>query len=110
MPPDGTIPSGSRAASAGDLTAAELGLEEARAARKADIGRERRKQDEIDIRSSQAGILERLLRGDEREIRSPDSILDVATLLDAGAVDDPLVRGIDLGRQFGIGQDPLRQI
>ena len=34
---------------------------------------------------------------------------DVA-LLDAGALDDPFVRRVDHRRQFGIGQDALRQI
>ena len=31
-------------------------------------------------------------------------------LTNTGPLDDPLVRGIDLGGQFGIGQYPLRQI
>ncbi len=42
------------------------------------------------------------------EVNSPSAAMWRS--LDAGALDDPLVGGVDLGRQFGIGQDPLRQI
>src|ERR1700712_106449 len=42
------------------------------------------------------------------EVNSPSAAMCRCRM--PGAFADPLVRGIDLGGQFGIGQDPLRQI
>ena len=45
-----------------------------------------------------------------RQMRGELAVGGDMALLDAGALHDPLVGGVDPRRQFGIGQDLLRQI
>ena len=57
-----------------------------------------------------AGMVERALRGLGREVRGELAVGCDVALADAGALLDPLVGGIHLLGQIGVGDDPLRQI
>ena len=55
-------------------------------------------------------MMQRRARSLDRQVRGELALGGDVALADAGALHDPLVRRIDSGRQFGIGQNPLRQI
>ena len=56
------------------------------------------------------GIGKRRARRIDRQMRGELALGGDVALPDAGALHDPLVGGVDPRRQFGIGQDLLRQI
>ena len=56
------------------------------------------------------GCRERAVGGANREIGGQLAVGGDVTLTNAGARDDPLVRGLDLLGQVGVGDDPLRKI
>jgi hypothetical protein len=74
------------------------------------VRRRGRQHDQIDRLRIDPGMGERRLGGVDRQMRSELAFGGDMALPDAGALNDPLVRGVEPGRQFGIGQDPLRQI
>jgi hypothetical protein len=53
---------------------------------------------------------ERGLRRVNRQMRGELTLSGDMTLLDTGALHDPFIGRVNLGRQFGIGQDPLWKI
>ena len=57
-----------------------------------------------------AGLGNRRLRRLQTKMRRELAFSGNMALFDAGALDDPLIRRIDLFCQFGIGDDALRQI
>ena len=66
--------------------------------------------DQVDRLGVDAGVGQRRARRVDRQMRGELALGGDVALPDAGALHDPLVRGVDPRRQFGIGQDPLRQI
>jgi hypothetical protein len=69
-----------------------------------------RQHDQVDRLRVDPGMSQGSARGIDRQMRGELAFGGNVALPDAGALYNPLVRGVDLGRQFGIGQDPLRQI
>ncbi|MGY4570813.1 hypothetical protein ACVWY5_003883 [Bradyrhizobium sp. USDA 3256] len=59
----------------------------------------------IDLRMGERG-----LRRLDRQMRGEFIVGSDVALADAGALHDPVIRRVDPGGQFGIGQNPLRQI
>ena len=55
-------------------------------------------------------MMQRRARSLNRQVRGELALGGDVALPDPGALDDPFVRGVDPGRQFGIGQDLLRQV
>src|SRR5580692_392224 len=89
---------------------AELGLHRDRARRKRVVGRRCRQHDEIDRLSIDLGMGERGARRVRRHVRGPFAGRRDMALVDAGALHDPVVRGVDLARQIAVGEDLRRQI
>ena len=85
-------------------------LDRDRGRRKGVVRRRGRQHDQIDLLRVDAGMVERGARGVDRQMRGELALCGDVALPDAGALHDPLVRGIDPGSQFGIGQDLPRQI
>ena len=81
-----------------------------RGSRKRIVRRRRRQHDQVDRLRIDAGVFERGTRGVDRQMRGILAIGGDVTLPDAGALNDPLVRRIETGGQFRIGQHLLRQI
>jgi len=75
------------------------------------IRRERREDDGVDVLRLEPRVLQRHAARRNREIaRARAGVLDVATLADAGALDDPLVGG---GHELGevvVGDDLRRDV
>ena len=65
---------------------------------------------EIDVDRVDAGAHERLARGGDAEVGGQLAVLGDVALLDAGALLDPRVGGIDEARQIVIGHDALWQM
>ena len=57
-----------------------------------------------------AGGGERALGGVRRQVGGQFAVGRDVTLADAGAGDDPVVGRIELAGEFGVGEDPFRQI
>ena len=74
------------------------------------VRRRGRQHDQVDRLRIDPGIGERRARGVDRQMRGELALGGDMALPDAGALHDPLVGGVDPRRQFGIGQDLLRQI
>ena len=55
-------------------------------------------------------MMQRRARGLDCQMRGELALGGDVALADASALHDPLVRGVDPGRQFGIGQDVPRQV
>jgi hypothetical protein len=89
----------------GNLGNAECALDEYASARKIEVGRQGRVDDEIDVARREAGALDRFLARRGRQRGSGLALGDPAALLDAGALDDPLVRGLHPRRKLVVGDD-----
>ena len=70
----------------------------------------RAEHDQIDFARLDAGGVERMRRGVEREIAGRLAVRGAAALADPGARRDPLVGRVDELFEIGIGDDLLRQI
>ena len=81
-----------------------------RGRRKGVVRRRGRQHDQVDRLRVDPGIGQRRARRVDRQMRGELALGGDVALPDAGALHDPLVGGVDLRRQFGIGQDLLRQI
>ena len=66
--------------------------------------------DAIDVAALEAGILQRLARGGDREVGGQFPFRRDVALADAGALADPFVGGVDGLGQLVIGHDTGRQI
>ena len=77
---------------------------------KGSIRRGGRAHHEIDIDRVDAGAHEGLARGGNAEVGGQLAVLGDVALLDAGALLDPRVAGIDAARQIVIGHDALWQM
>ena len=72
-----------------------LALQEAAVAREHVVGGEAGEDDGLDVLGLPAGLVERAARGRRRASSAlPSPGLDPVALLDAGALDDPLVGGV----------------
>ena len=89
---------------------AESVLDCDRRGREGVVGRRGRQHDQVDRLRVDPGIGKRRPRGMDRQMRGEFALRGDMALPDAGALHDPLVGGVYSRRQFGIGQDPLRQI
>ena len=89
---------------------AERGLHRDRARRKGVVGRRGGQHDQVDRLRVEMGVRERRARRVRSHVRGEFAGRGDAALVDAGALHDPLVGGVDLARQIGIGQDLARQI
>ena len=78
--------------------------------RKGVVRRRGRQHDQVDRLRIDPGMGERGARGIDRQMRSELALGGDMALTDARALHDPFIGGIDPGRQFGIGQHPLRKI
>ena len=78
---------------------AEIGLHRDGARRKGIVRRRGRQHDEIDRLRIDLRMRERGLRRAHRHMRGQFAGRGDAALVDAGALHDPLVRGVDLARQ-----------
>ena len=58
-------------------------------------GRHRRADEEVDVRSVDAGVVERRARGRKRDVGQRLVLGGDAPLADPGPLADPLVRGLD---------------
>ena len=74
------------------------------------VRRGRRHDDQVDLGGVDAGIGDRGLGRLEADDRGRLVIGSDVALADAGALDDPLVAGVDLLSEFGIGNDAGGQI
>jgi hypothetical protein len=74
------------------------------------VRRRGRQHDQVDRLRIDPGIGQRGARGIDRQMRGELALGGDVALPDAGALHDPLVGRVDPRRQFGIGQDLLRQI
>src|SRR5262249_54732159 len=88
----------------------QLRLQEARGARKNEIRRRRRDDDQVEVRRGDAGRLERLAARFEREVAGGLRFVRDVALADARSLADPFVARIELLRQVVVGDDPRRQI
>ena len=94
----------------GAMGDAELGLHRHGAGRKGVVRRRGRQHDEIDRLRIDLGMGERGARCVHRHVRGQFAGRGDAALVDAGALHDPVVGGVDLARQIGVGEDLRRQI
>ena len=81
-----------------------------RGRRKGAVGRRGRADDEIDVDGIDAGAHQGLARGGDAEVRRELAVVGDVALLDARALADPLVAGVDEARQVVIGHDALGQV
>ena len=84
---------------------AELRLHRHGARRKGVVGRRGGEHDEVDRLRIDLGMGERGARRVRRHIRGQFAGRGDVALVDAGALHDPFVGGIDLARQIGVGED-----
>ena len=89
---------------------AERVLHRDRGGGKGVVRRRGRQHDQVDRLRVDPGIGQRRARRIDRQMRGELALGGDVALPDAGALHDPLVGGVDPRRQFGIGQDLLRQI
>src|SRR5690606_13700240 len=73
------------------------------------IGRGGRQHDQVDVLRLKPRGLQRLARGIDGERGGRFVVLGDIALADAGALDDPLVAGIDALRELGIGDHAARK-
>jgi hypothetical protein len=85
---------------------ADLVLQQARRAREEHVGRDRADDDELDVARRQAGAPDRLEGGLLGQIGGADAGIDDVALADPGALQDPLVGGVDHLLEIVIGQHP----
>ena len=69
------------------------------------VRRDRGADDQVDVVGAEAGGLQRHARGGGAQAGGALVVGGDAALADAGAVDDPLVRGLDHALEVGVGQD-----
>ncbi|MEY9148221.1 hypothetical protein ABIF00_006205 [Bradyrhizobium elkanii] len=74
------------------------------------VGRRGREHDQVDRLRIDLRMGERGLRRLDRQMRGEFVVGRDVALADAGALHDPVIRRVDPAGQFGIGQNPLRQI
>src|ERR1700761_3967208 len=74
------------------------------------IRRRGRQHDQIDRLSIDFGVSERGLSRMHGQIGGEFTWRCNAALVDSGALDDPLVRGIDLEREIAVGEHLARQV
>jgi len=91
-------------------THAQLGLQQACGAGKNLVRGGGGDQNHVQIGRAQTGGIERLARGVQRQIRGRLAGCRDVPNPDPGAIEDPLVGGIDHLLQIGIGQQALRQV
>ena len=84
---------------------AELVLHGHGAGRKGIIGRRGGEHDQVDRLRIEVGMGKRRARRMGGHVRRQLAGGGDAPLVNAGALDDPLVGGVDLARQIGIGED-----
>ena len=89
---------------------AEFGLHARRRGGKRLVGRRRRQNDQVEVGRLDAGVVERPLRGLDREVGSEFAFSREVALANAGALPDPLVGGVHGLRKFFVGDDTLGQI
>jgi hypothetical protein len=89
---------------------AEIGLHGNRTGRKGVIRRGGREHDKIDRAGIHMRVRQRRPRGARRHIRGQFPGSRDAPLMDAGALNDPLVGGIYFFRQVRVGENLVRQI
>ena len=89
---------------------AELGLHRYGAGRKGIVGRRGREHDQVDRLRVNVRMGERRARRMGRHLRGQFAGRGDAALVNAGALHDPLVGGVDLAREIGIGKNLVRQI
>ena len=89
---------------------AERGLHRDRAGREGVIRRRGGEHDQVDRLRIEMGMRERRARRMRRHVRGEFAGRGDAPLVDAGALHDPFVGGVDLARQIGVGEDLVRQV
>src|SRR5674476_10231 len=89
---------------------ADFALHETRGGGKRHVGRKRRDDDQINLAGGDAGHFHRAGGGLGGEVGSEFIRGGDAAFLDAGARNDPFVRGLDHFFEFGVGQDFFRHI
>jgi hypothetical protein len=88
----------------------EAGLDQRRGRRKGVVGRRRGADDEVDVGRRQAGVVEGRARSFQAEHRGRLVLGRDVALLDAGALHDPLVRGLDPAGEIVVGDDPFGEV
>ena len=88
---------------------AEIGLDLGRDRRKRVVGRRGRHDHEVDVRRLKTGLSQRGLRSPGGQGRGCLAFSRDIALPDAGALLDPLVRGVDLLGELRVGDDPVRK-
>ena len=78
--------------------------------RKGFVGGRRCEHDQIEVRRLQAATGQRFLGCFERKVRGELAVGRDVALANAGALPDPLVRGIHLRSQFVVGDDTLGKV
>jgi len=89
---------------------AEFGLHTGRRGGKRLVGRRRRQDDQVEVGRLDPGVVERPLRGLDRQMGRELTVGREVTLANAGALPDPLVGGVHGLRKFFVGDDTLGQI
>src|SRR5262249_21858494 len=88
----------------------ELRLQQARRARKDVVGRRGGHDDEVDIGSSQASRLQRLLGSFERKVARGLLLVGDVAARDPGALADPRIARLEAAREFLVVHHPRRQV
>ena len=89
---------------------AERALHLDRACREGVIWRRGGQHDQVDGLRIEMGVRERCMGCMHSHMRGEFAGSGDAPLVNPGALDDPLVGGVDFARQIGIGQDLVRQV
>ena len=89
---------------------ADLVLDETGGAREEHVGRDGPDDDDADVVRRELGVGERAHGGFLAEVRGGDARIDDMPLADPGALEDPLVRGVDHLLQVGVGQHARRHV
>ena len=92
------------------VVGADLRLQHARGARKDRVRRRGADDDEAELVGGDAGLAHRPFGGDLGEVRGADAGLGDVALADAGALQDPLVGGVDQLLEVRVGQHPRRHV
>ncbi len=89
---------------------AELGLHLRGRRRERVVRRRRADNDQINVHGGNIGRRQSAVGGAYREVGGEFTVGGDVSLADAGARDDPLIRGLDPLRELGVGDDPFRKI
>src|SRR5206468_3351507 len=92
------------------VPAAQPGLDDVRGGGKGHVAGGRADHDQVDLAGLDSRALEGLLRRPDGEVGGRLGLVDDVPLADAGALDDPLVRGLHHPLELLVGEDALRGI